>query len=66
LIEKIISIKEAKAWTVKYLIAVSVKEKLIRESMRGINLIILISNPSQAKNQEFADTEIIDPLIKRK
>jgi len=64
--EKAINNKDAKAWTVKYLIAISVKLKFTWNSIRGINLITLISNPSQARNQEFAEIEIRELLINRK
>jgi len=53
--------REAKAWIEKYLMASSVKLKLIRSRSKGINLITLISNPSHARNQEFEETEITDP-----
>jgi len=43
-----------------------VKLKFTWNSIRGINLITLISNPSQARNQEFAEIEIRELLINRK
>lgn len=56
---------EAKACTIKYLIAVSVKLKLRRMSTKGMKLRTLISNPSHAKNHELAETETKEPKTKK-
>jgi len=60
-----IKIIEAIAWTIKYLIAASVKLNINLLRIRGIILIKLISNPSQQVNHEFADTAIIVPINKK-
>lgn len=55
---------DAIAWDKKYLIEASVILEFNSESIRGIMLIRLISNPSHLVNQEFADTATIVPIIK--
>jgi len=57
-------IREAIAWVRKYLMAASVVGGFSLLRRRGINLIRLISSPSQAVNQEEADTVKIVPEIK--
>jgi len=61
-----IKITEAMACVRKYLIADSVDLKSNSLRIRGINLIKLISSPSQHINHELADTAIIVPLIRKK
>jgi hypothetical protein len=55
---------EAMAWVRKYLIDASVILEFNSESIRGIILIKLISNPNHLVNQELAETAIIVPIIK--
>jgi hypothetical protein len=57
---KIIKI-EAKACAIKYLIEVSVVYGLILLIRRGINLIKLISNPSQQRNHDEEEHAIKVP-----
>lgn len=57
---------EAMAWDKKYLIEASVILEFKSESIRGIILIKLISNPNHLVNQELADTAIVVPTIKIK
>lgn len=63
--DEITRIMEAKAWTIKYLMAVSVKLKFNRTKTKGIKLRILISSPSHARNHEVAETEIKEPRTKK-
>jgi len=63
--ENVTRITEAKACTIKYLIAVSVKLKFNRVRARGIKLSTLISNPSHARNHELAETDTKEPNIKK-
>jgi len=55
---------DAIAWVKKYLIEASVSLEFNFESIRGIILIKLISNPSHLVNQELEDTAITVPVIK--
>lgn len=64
-IEVIIIIIEAKAWIKKYLIEASVDFQLSLDRIRGIILIKLISNPSQAVNQEPEEIAINEPIVKK-
>jgi hypothetical protein len=57
-------IREAIAWVRKYLIAASVVGGFNLLRRRGINLIRLISRPSQAVNHEEEDTVKMVPAIK--
>lgn len=62
LIEEIIN-KEAIAWAMKYLIALSVREVLILIIIMGVIIIKLISRPNQAVNQVFEEIATIEPVI---
>jgi hypothetical protein len=59
-----IIIKEAIAWAIKYLIAVSVERGVSLLISRGISLIRLISNPNQQVNHELAEQATMVPNIK--
>lgn len=59
-------IEEAKAWVRKYFNEASVDIKLFVLIIKGINDNKLISNPTQAPNQELEETVIIVLLIKVK
>lgn len=59
-----IIIKEAIAWAKKYLIAVSVERGVNLIIKRGINLIKLISSPSQQVNHELAEQATTVPTTK--
>lgn len=63
--EKII-IKEAKAWAIKYLIAVSEEQGFKLIIRRGIKLIKLISSPSQHVNHEEEEEARKVPKINEK
>lgn len=52
---------EPKAWIKKYLIEASVRGLFNLISIRGIILIILISSPNQAVNQELEETATAVP-----
>ena len=56
---------EAIACTRKYLMAASVVELFRLLKIKGINLIKLISSPSQQVNQELAETAITVPSTKK-
>jgi len=57
----IISKIEPKAWIKKYLMEASVRGLFNLISIRGIMLIMLISRPSQAVNQELDETAVRVP-----
>lgn len=61
-----IIIREAIACAKKYLIAVSVERGVNLEIKRGINLIRLISSPSQQVNHELAEQATTVPEIRVK
>lgn len=65
-IKKVINRTDAKACTKKYLIAASIYLKLALIIIRGMNLIILISNPNQEINHELEEIESREPEINRK
>jgi hypothetical protein len=61
-----ISIIEARAWVIKYLMEASVHWGFILLMRIGINLIKLISNPNQAVNQEEEEHAMKVPVAKVK
>lgn len=59
-----INIREAIAWTIKYLIAASVRGFFNLNRIRGIILIKLISSPTQLVNQELEEIATVVPSIR--
>ena len=53
------------AWTIKYLIAASVKLNINLLRIRGIILIKLISSPNKQVNHEFAEIATVVPINKK-